>query len=126
MLSVGTEAAKEHLRIANPDVWKNVPFGPPEYQNISSSEAAEKYPGLFDAVIASEVLEHVSDWEQLVSDASKCLKVRLVFIIIRLLIIAWWPLHSNHCKSDFSVVLAWYRCCRKCCQNCSQGNAYLG
>ncbi|VDL18393.1 unnamed protein product [Hymenolepis diminuta] len=74
MLSEVTEAAKEHLRMVNPDVWKNVPFGPPEYQNISSSEAAEKYPGLFDAIIASEVLEHVSDWEQLVSDASKCLK----------------------------------------------------
>ncbi|VDN96048.1 unnamed protein product [Rodentolepis nana] len=74
LLLEGIEAAKEHLRMANPDIWESVPFGPPEYQCISSTEAAEKYPGFFDAIIASEVLEHVSDWEHLVSDVSKCLK----------------------------------------------------
>ncbi|KAM7538282.1 hypothetical protein Aperf_G00000068270 [Anoplocephala perfoliata] len=74
MLAEGIEAAKEHLITANPELWKNVPFGTPEYRNMSSTEAAVQYPGQFDAVIASEVLEHVSEWEQLIVDSSKCLK----------------------------------------------------
>lgn len=59
----------------NPDRWKEAPFGAPEYRNMSTSEAAAQFPEEFDAIIASEVLEHVFDWKQLVSDASNCLKV---------------------------------------------------
>ncbi|KAM7537311.1 hypothetical protein Aperf_G00000068231 [Anoplocephala perfoliata] len=73
MVAEGIEAAKNHL-ITTSSEWKNVPFGSPEYRIMSSTEVAAQFPGQFDAVIASEVLEHVSEWKQIISDVSKCLK----------------------------------------------------
>lgn len=111
ILAEGIEAAKEHLITANLDLWKSVPFGAPEYRYMSSTEAAVQFPSQFDAVIASEVLEHVSDWEQLIFDSSKCLKVSSENDLLHLSALAWWSFHCNDSESDSSVVLAWYCCC---------------
>ncbi|EUB64212.1 Hexaprenyldihydroxybenzoate methyltransferase [Echinococcus granulosus] len=75
------DAAKDHLIKVNPDQWKEAPFGAPEYRKMSTLEAAAQFSEGFDAVVASEVLEHVSDWKQLVSDASSCLKPGGHFIV---------------------------------------------
>ena len=78
MVAESIEAAMEHLKNSTPDHWKAAPFGAPEYHKMSTAEVASKYPGEFDVVVASEVLEHVVDWEQLVCDAAACLKVSQV------------------------------------------------
>ena len=51
------------------------PFGVPEYRKSCTREIADRFPGEFDVAIASEVLEHVADWEQVVGDMAVCLKV---------------------------------------------------
>uniref|UniRef100_A0A5K3EM73 Polyprenyldihydroxybenzoate methyltransferase n=1 Tax=Mesocestoides corti TaxID=53468 RepID=A0A5K3EM73_MESCO len=68
------DAAKNHVASINPKQWEDAPFGAPEYRSISTQDLATEFPGKFDAVIASELLEHVSDWEKIVRDASVCLK----------------------------------------------------
>ncbi|KAL5110348.1 Ubiquinone biosynthesi O-methyltransferase mitochondrial [Taenia crassiceps] len=86
------DAAKDHVVRANPGRWKEAPFGAPEYRNMSTSEAAARFPEEFDVVIASEVLEHVSDWRHLVSDASNCLKSGGHFIVttVNRTVLSYW------------------------------------
>uniref|UniRef100_A0A0R3X731 Ubiquinone biosynthesis O-methyltransferase, mitochondrial n=1 Tax=Hydatigena taeniaeformis TaxID=6205 RepID=A0A0R3X731_HYDTA len=74
MLSEAIDAAEDHSLRVNPDRWKDAPFGAPKYRNMSTSEAAAQFSEKFDAIVASEVLEHASDWKNLVRDASTCLK----------------------------------------------------
>uniref|UniRef100_A0A0R3W783 Methyltransf_11 domain-containing protein n=1 Tax=Taenia asiatica TaxID=60517 RepID=A0A0R3W783_TAEAS len=75
------DAAKDHLARVNPDRWKEAPFGAPEYRNMSTSEVATQFFEEFDVVVASEVLEHVSDWKHLVSNVANCLKPGGHFIV---------------------------------------------
>nr|VZI42436.1 unnamed protein product [Spirometra erinaceieuropaei] len=70
----GIEVAEQHASTHDPDRWSTTPFGAPDYSCCSVADVARENPGEFDVLVASEVLEHVSDWENLIRDASLCLK----------------------------------------------------
>ncbi|KAL7054906.1 hypothetical protein AAHC03_024169 [Spirometra sp. Aus1] len=70
----GIEVAEQHAATHDPDRWSTTPFGAPEYSCCSVADVARENPGEYDVLVASEVLEHVSDWENLIRDASLCLK----------------------------------------------------
>uniref|UniRef100_A0A0X3NQS3 Ubiquinone biosynthesis O-methyltransferase, mitochondrial n=2 Tax=Schistocephalus solidus TaxID=70667 RepID=A0A0X3NQS3_SCHSO len=74
LIPEGIEVAKRHASTQATHRWSATPFGAPEYSCCSVADVASKNPGQFDALVASEVLEHVSDWENLIKDASICLK----------------------------------------------------
>jgi len=74
LLNESIEVAKEHATNVNPSRWMGVPHGAPFYRTVSVREIAQEFPQKFDAVIASEVLEHVTEWEELITDISLCLK----------------------------------------------------
>lgn len=76
LLNESIEVAKEHATNVNPSRWTGIPHGAPFYRTVSVREIAQEFPQKFDAVIASEVLEHVTEWEELITDISLCLKVR--------------------------------------------------
>ncbi|VDM03598.1 unnamed protein product [Schistocephalus solidus] len=74
LIPEGIEVAKRHASTQATHRWSATPFGAPEYSCCSVADVASENPGQFDALVASEVLEHVSDWENLIKDASICLK----------------------------------------------------
>lgn len=68
-ITVATEHANHTAR------YKPSPaFHPPKYRLGTLQEIAHESPELFDAVVLSEVLEHVTEWEELLRQAALCLK----------------------------------------------------
>ncbi|CAH8821749.1 unnamed protein product [Trichobilharzia szidati] len=61
--------ATSHRWITHPSLHK------PVYRLTSLQTVAEESPNHFDAVVASEVLEHVTDWEGMVKCIANCLKL---------------------------------------------------
>lgn len=76
-LPEGVAAAKDHANTTSPKQWAAFPHGAPEYRTMTMNDAAVQFPHEFDAVIASEMLEHVTNWREIVKDISVCLKVVL-------------------------------------------------
>lgn len=49
-------------------------FRPPQYRLATLQDITHESAELFDAIVLSEVLEHVTEWEDMLQQASVCLK----------------------------------------------------
>lgn len=86
---LGIDQVSESIHVATAHVnltadrWKHAKRDPPSYENVGLDEVASRSPAHYDAVIMSELLEHVTDWESMLRLANVCLKVgrtRRIFI----------------------------------------------
>lgn len=74
---VGLDASEENIKIAqahlihDPQIRDKV-----KYIHSTVEDIAEQQAGKFDAVVASEVLEHVADAQTFVSSACKLIRVK--------------------------------------------------
>ncbi|CAH8497900.1 unnamed protein product [Schistosoma turkestanicum] len=75
LVEEGIKAAQEHVEATSyrwtdhPDLLK------PTYKFTSVESITQEFPCQFDAVVASEVLEHVTDWEDMLNSFKQCLKL---------------------------------------------------
>ncbi|THD28425.1 Ubiquinone biosynthesis O-methyltransferase [Fasciola hepatica] len=72
-VSESINVATAHVQLTA-DRWKRTGRDPPRYETIGLDAVAVRYPSHFDAVIMSELLEHVTDWESMLCLANVCLK----------------------------------------------------
>ncbi|OON19294.1 3-demethylubiquinone-9 3-O-methyltransferase [Opisthorchis viverrini] len=77
---LGIDQVEETIRTAQSHAemtarkWPSPTFRPPEYRLVSLEQLSEEMPGQFDAVVMSEVVEHVTHWEDLIKHAVTILK----------------------------------------------------
>ncbi|KAF6777671.1 hypothetical protein AHF37_02938 [Paragonimus kellicotti] len=67
------DVAQQHVKQAAYR-WSSPDIKPPCYRLVSLESLVSESPAQFDAVVMSEVLEHVTDWEEMIHQASLCLQ----------------------------------------------------
>lgn len=72
-VSESIHVATSHVNLTA-DRWKHAKRDPPRYENVGLDAVASRSPAYYDAVIMSELLEHVTDWESMLRLANVCLK----------------------------------------------------
>ena len=100
---VGVDASEENIKIAQAHLIHDQSIKDRvKYVNTTVEEIAQTQAGKFDAVVASEVLEHVADANMLVTSACQLARVR--FFLLYISIQAWHfvPTHS-YCLKNFII-----------------------
>ncbi|KAK4471764.1 hypothetical protein MN116_005162 [Schistosoma mekongi] len=75
LVEEGIKAAKGHVEATSYRWNEHLILQKPNYRFTSVQTIAEELPHQFDAVVASEVLEHVTDWEDMLKSMTVCLKL---------------------------------------------------
>ncbi|TGZ68519.1 hypothetical protein CRM22_004228 [Opisthorchis felineus] len=77
---LGIDQVEETIRTAQSHAemtahkWPSPTFRPPQYRLVSLEQLSDEMPGQFDGVVMSEVVEHVTHWEDLIKHAVTILK----------------------------------------------------
>uniref|UniRef100_A0A183BAH5 Methyltransf_11 domain-containing protein n=1 Tax=Echinostoma caproni TaxID=27848 RepID=A0A183BAH5_9TREM len=81
---LGIDEVSESIHVATAhtqltaDRWKQAKRDCPRYETIGLNTVATRSRSHFDAVVMSELLEHVTDWENMLYLAHVCLKVSVI------------------------------------------------